>query len=1150
MRIQSILTCSEILLFTFSTLILQTTGVWSPWSDWSACSVSCGKGEQMRVRICLDNSCEVPERQLRECGKPCDDGKSDIQQVVKVNWEPWSDWSVCSVSCGKGKQMRIRICTDNTCQQPERKEQECGKPCPQEKDKAQRTTVKVNWGPWSDWSVCSVSCGKGKQMRVRICTDNTCQQPERQEQECGKPCPQEKDKGQRTTVKVNWRPWSDWSVCSVSCGKGKQMRVRICTGNTCQQPERQEQECGKPCPQEKDKGQRTITKKPWLPWSDWSACTVSCGRGQQMRIRLCLNNKCQEPEREQRECGKPCKEIGNDEQGSTWQPWSPWNLCSTVCGSGMQMRVRQCSSSKDRQPLENKECGNDAVEVKSCNDRHCVVGGFASEPAKWPWQVLIITNLDGQWQQCGGTLISSSWILSAAHCFLDPFGNEWNIESIMLGTTSRAGIGRGVVKYSEADIVHTHENFDNRIYVNDISLVKLPSPVVLKRYIKPAKLPKANVAVTEGTSCVVTGWGATNSTGSKESIPDKLQEVDVNIFTDEDCRKMHHTPGVDGSYTKSHFCAGHLEGKKDTCGGDSGGPLVCKENGEYIVHGITSSGPAECGKKNKPGIYTRVSDFVTWIGRTIEGFRYHWSKWKRNKCSVTCGRGQRTETRTCLDKDEKPATECDGISTRNIPCRNAPCIEYHWTPWKTTCSVTCNEGVATSTRYCADANKAPTFPNNCPGQEKKYEPCVMPKCIEYNWTPWVSTCSVTCGEGTETSTRKCVDDKNNLSKLDNCVGKSKKIGKCVKSNCIEYNWTPWVSTCSVTCGEGNETSTRKCVDDKNNPSKPDNCVGKSRKTDKCVKPDCKPVYHWSTWSSICSVTCGTARGVKIRSCLNNNNKNVATRRCPGDRVIYIDCTEPPCSMKYHWGEWSNVSECSASCGTGEIEMKRKCLDSDNVEVLDSSKCNPGKDVKLRTCNLKPCPVYKWSQWKTSCSVTCGTGVLTKTRNCVDQNGNTAQHVLFCGPEKSVEKDTCVLKPCPVQTSFSWGSWSTWCSVTCGNGGMRLKTRKCYDDSGQVVSDYGKCKRGKRVEVGNCPYLPCTIKADEESSTPYNWGQWGSWSPCRRRIGSGNICSGFKASTRDCLIGSEDVNPRRCSDEYPGEDYYRESSCGMKTSNCP
>ncbi|XP_077970595.1 thrombospondin-2-like [Styela clava] len=210
------------------------------------------------------------------------------------------------------------------------------------------------------------------------------------------------------------------------------------------------------------------------------------------------------------------------------------------------------------------------------------------------------------------------------------------------------------------------------------------------------------------------------------------------------------------------------------------------------------------------------------------------------------------------------------------------------------------------------------------------------------------------------------------------------------------------------------------------------------------------------------------------------------RNSTGEKKKIETCVKPEC-IEYHWGEWFKATECSASCGTGEIEMKRKCLDSDNVEVLDTSECNPGKYVELRTCNLKPCPVYKWNGWKTSCSVTCGTGVLTKTRNCTDQDGNPAEDVLSCGHGKSIEKDVCT-SPCPL--------------------------------------------------------------ISKESSTSYHWGKWGSWSTCRLRMGGVTICNGFKSSTRDCLMGSKDVNPRRCSGEYPGEDFYRESSCMMETSNCP
>lgn len=55
----------------------------------------------------------------------------------------------------------------------------------------------------------------------------------------------------------------------------------------------------------------------------------------------------------------------------------------------------------------------------------------------------------------------------------------------------------------------------------------------------------------------------------------------------------------------------------DTCQGDSGGPLVCRSDRggagtPYILWGITSWGEG-CGDKRKPGVYTKVLDYLDWI---------------------------------------------------------------------------------------------------------------------------------------------------------------------------------------------------------------------------------------------------------------------------------------------------------------------------------------------------------------------------------------------------------------------------------------------------------------------------------------------------------------------------------------------------------
>lgn len=68
----------------------------------------------------------------------------------------------------------------------------------------------------------------------------------------------------------------------------------------------------------------------------------------------------------------------------------------------------------------------------------------------------------------------------------------------------------------------------------------------------------------------------------------------------------------------SQFCAGYLEGGKDSCQGDSGGPLVCKDTvgSPWRLHGIVSYGSI-CAKKGKAGVYTRVSFYRRWIADHI-----------------------------------------------------------------------------------------------------------------------------------------------------------------------------------------------------------------------------------------------------------------------------------------------------------------------------------------------------------------------------------------------------------------------------------------------------------------------------------------------------------------------------------------------------
>ena len=61
------------------------------------------------------------------------------------------------------------------------------------------------------------------------------------------------------------------------------------------------------------------------------------------------------------------------------------------------------------------------------------------------------------------------------------------------------------------------------------------------------------------------------------------------------------------------MCTGVQEGGRDGCRGDSGGGLIATDpSGNSILVGITSAG-YRCGLPRVPAIYTRVSEFVTWL---------------------------------------------------------------------------------------------------------------------------------------------------------------------------------------------------------------------------------------------------------------------------------------------------------------------------------------------------------------------------------------------------------------------------------------------------------------------------------------------------------------------------------------------------------
>ncbi|XP_046330803.2 A disintegrin and metalloproteinase with thrombospondin motifs adt-1-like isoform X14 [Haliotis rufescens] len=817
----------------------------------------------------------------------------------------------------------------------------------------------------------------------------------------------------------------------------------------------------------------------WGTWQDWDDCSVTCDQGWRMRRRNCEDGSSGQTL-------SPLKCYGRDiEYGSCqlqacprWDSWGVWGTCSTyqTCGRGYKVRNRTCNNGGT--PGVDRYCLGPTNETTVCYSMDCqspvrLRGGsahgegrveiFNDEARQWG---MICGN---QWTQTMADLVCKHLGMPGAHMATQ--NSQFGIGDLMYGVTSLACQGL------EQTVQMCERN--------------------------PWSLTPSCPAATQpaGVMCRVNGvWSLWGEWGDCS--------VSCETGIQQRTRSCNHPPALHGGKD----CEGETVQTK-SCTLD-----MCPVDGVWKTWAAWSECSTSCGKGSQ------------WRQRTCEGPFYHgqecqgerrqtqecqvrecpvdgvWNGWETwGDCSIICGGGMRSRTRTCQGPFFLGAP-CPGEGGHTEECNTFECpVDGSWLPWHDwrDCSVTCGGGQQIRKRDCLK----PKFGgSNCEGESQQTRQCSTQECpVDASWLTWGQwgECNETCGGGNQRRMRICQEGLNGGR---NCSGPAEDFQTCNTHACpvdgVWREWNEW-SACSHRCDTGTQTRNRTCDGPYYGGS---DCVGSGSDVRNCNTHTCAVdgIFNdWSDWDA-CSATCGGGDKLRQRTC---HGPFYGGKDCVGPREDTAPCNQHNCPVDGIWAEWAKWSTCTLTCGGGQQWRSRNC-----IGPFDGGKECPGPRNVTQACSTDHCPidgVYgEWSSWG-ACSDTCGGGTQDRTRSCTAPKfgGVDCQ-------DPAVDTMACNTNHCPVDGV--WLDWSKWgeCSATCGGGSMK-RVRVCDPPK------YGGADCvGDTEELESCNPNLCPIPGD--------WFTWEQWSTCSVTCGGGT-----KSRSRTCDMASHGNLTSPC--EGPNEE---------------